>query len=105
MKEGTANFKYEREYVKLEDGGQVALDWAKPTPKGPLLLIIPGVTGHNDDVYIYSTITELVKQGWAGVVVNHRGCSYSKLSSPKFYCAGSTDIREVVEYLTKVHPD
>jgi predicted alpha/beta-fold hydrolase len=81
--------------IKGDDGGLISLDWVIPTSgvhsKGPTLCILPGLTGHNDDIYMVSTSKSLVEHGWRGVVINHRGCSNAPLTTPVFYHAGSTN--------------
>ena len=92
--EDTWSYNYEREILELSDGGQIALDWVQPrdprkTAKldqdAPILGVIPGLTGHNDDVYMVSTAVAAVKNNYKLVIINHRGCSNSKLTTPKFY--------------------
>ena len=77
------SFKYKRQILKLSDGGQIALDWAVPkcpeleskisNNKTPLLVVVPGLTGHNDDLYMVSTALEAVNKEYQLVLVNHRG--------------------------------
>lgn len=76
-------FKYKREILTLADQGQIALDWALPRDpvcaekvaqdKTPILAVVPGLTGHNDDLYMVSTALEAIKQEYQLVLVNHRG--------------------------------
>lgn len=59
------------------------MDWAKPRDpdkaakmgqlRTPILAVIPGLTGHNDDLYMVSTSTAAVENGYEMVMVNHRG--------------------------------
>lgn len=51
--------------IELDDGGHLALDWVVPKKQdhqsvGPVLLIIPGLTGHNDDIYMVNTANAAV---------------------------------------------
>jgi uncharacterized protein len=111
----TWTYNYEREILELSDGGQIALDWVQPRdPRkiakleedAPVLGVIPGLTGHNDDVYMVSTAMASVKNNYRLVIINHRGCSNSKLTTPKFYCAGTTnDLEQAVEYISSKFPN
>ena len=97
------------------DGGQIALDWTIPknpvteskisSDNIPILVVIPGLTGHNDDLYMVSTALGAVDQEYQLVIVNHRGCSNSKLTTPRFYCAGTTnDLEQAVDYIHSIYP-
>lgn len=54
--------KYEREIFKLSDGGTIALDWVvdheggfpKKCSSRPILCCIAGLSGGNDNMYLYS---------------------------------------------------
>ena len=55
-----------REKLVLEDGGEVALDWAYQkegandlTDTTPILLILAGITGNNLDLRFLSAITNV----------------------------------------------
>ncbi len=79
-------YPYKRELLHLSDGGQIALDWIMdPTLKlqidTPVLAVIPGLTGCLDDCYIRSLVEEGTKRGFKCVVVNHRGCGNTPLTS------------------------
>jgi len=90
---------YQREYLKLQDGGTIALDWANPcvkenkgvsgskyteiTPdeKAPTIFVIHGLTGGSDAGYIRSLVKRAQKKGFRVVVFNHRGVN-QPLSTP-----------------------
>jgi predicted alpha/beta-fold hydrolase len=110
------SYEYKREIFELADGGQIAMDWAKPRDpekaarmgqlRTPILAVIPGLTGHNDDLYMVSTSTAAVENGFEMVMVNHRGWGNSKLTTPKFYSAGATnDLEEAIEHISRTHAD
>ena len=53
--------KYDRELFKLSDGGTIALDWRSDEHKlkrdtRPILCLVSGLSGGNDNLYLYSTI-------------------------------------------------
>lgn len=110
-------YQYDREILELSDGGQIALDWVIPrdtlkasrTNSGkcdqsnvPILATVPGLTGHNDDLYMVSTSVAALEQEYELVMINHRGCSNSKLTTPKFYSAGATnDLEQAIDYISQ----
>lgn len=56
--------KYKREMFKLSDGGTIALDWVvdyegdfpKEKSQRPILCCFAGISGGNDNLYLYSMI-------------------------------------------------
>lgn len=109
-------YDYKREILELSDGGQIALDWVHPRDPTkedkisekdtPILAVVPGLTGHNDDLYMVSTSLEAVHNNYKLVMINHRGCSNSKLTTPRFYSAGTTnDLEQAIEHISKTHPN
>ena len=104
---------YEHEYIKLLDGGQTSLCW--PTingsrvnleDKAPLVILLAGLTGGTHDVYIYKSMNECIKAGLGCVLLNHRGCSKIKITTPQIYCAGFTsDLSEATIYLNANYPN
>ena len=48
---------FEKELIKLDDGGTLGFDWdegkpdPKDMPKKPILIMIPGVAGDSDNMY------------------------------------------------------
>jgi predicted alpha/beta-fold hydrolase len=69
-------------------------------PKKPILLIIPGLSGGNNNLYTLSVLRKAQKQGYKCGTLIMRGCSELPLLTPKFYCIGSvTDIDEAVKFV------
>lgn len=113
------NYAYDREMLKLSDNGQIALDWVVPRnplkasrnnedskSDRPILAVVPGLTGHNDDLYIVSTCLAAVENDYQLVMINHRGWSNSKLTTPQFYSAGDTnDLEQAVEHISSTYKD
>ena len=100
--------KYEREMFCLSDGGTIALDWVIDHEGGaprknshrPILCCFSGLSGGNKNVYLYSMIKSATQAGFKCVVVNFRGCSGVKLTSPKIYWKCNwTDVKEPIEYI------
>lgn len=77
-----------RELFKLSDGGTIGIDWVDNIPKknseNPILVIIPGISGNNDEQYILNTIKEAHKYGYQCVIINYRSGSGIKLTVSKF---------------------
>jgi len=102
------SIKYERELFRLSDGGTIALDWVidheggAPTKNSqrPILCCFPGLCGDSKHIYLYSMIKSATQAGYKCVVVNFRGCSGVKLTSPKIYWTCNwTDVKEPIEYI------
>ena len=81
---GKHGFVYNRELVKLEDGGQIALDWPLIEIKGnpcntPIIVIFPGLTGGYKNCYVGHIIKSAAERGFKSVVLNKRGCADTPL--------------------------
>ena len=58
--------KYEREFFTLSDGGTIALDWVidheggfpKKLSQRPVICLMSGLSGGNDNLYLYSLMKE-----------------------------------------------
>jgi len=112
---------YEREIVKLEDGGTVAIDWIRTedrpqTEKQSSLVIIlcPGLTGTSKSRYIQQSVLHLMDQMQKsypntrisiGVFI-YRGNAGLPLTSPKAYNGANTDdMKTVMELVSQQeHP-
>ncbi|KAH9114837.1 hypothetical protein AeMF1_011106 [Aphanomyces euteiches] len=96
---------YERELVKLSDGGVVALDWATLAPperqiNQPTVLLLHGLTGGSRAIYIRMHADRLLKAGYRVVVMNARGCNKTPVQTPKLFSLGCTnDVRESVVHI------
>lgn len=65
----TVNIPYEREIIKLEDGGTVAIDWvrsknqAESKKQSSLVIVLcPGLTGTSKSKYIQQSVIHLMDQ-------------------------------------------
>jgi predicted alpha/beta-fold hydrolase len=86
--------KYKREMFTMSDGGTIALDWVidhdgeklpKKHSRRPILACFSGLSGGNDNLYLYSMMKEAMLNGFKCVVVNFRGSADVPLTSPKIY--------------------
>lgn len=109
-----AFFETEREFLKLRDGGTVAIDWVidsfggKPKKDDnrnyPVLLIVSGLAGDKANCYNIDVINEAVARGYKIAMMCHRGSCGVRLTSPKFYdCTAVEDLEDVAAYVHKTY--
>jgi predicted alpha/beta-fold hydrolase len=73
----------------------------------PMLVVLHGLSGGSHEQYLRHALRPLVygEGGWKACVVNARGCSWSKITTPWMFNARATwDIRQVVKWLRKTWP-
>jgi predicted alpha/beta-fold hydrolase len=104
------NIPYTREFLKLNDGGCIALDWyQKDYNKTPdkVLVILHGLTGGSESTYCREIVDEFSHlEDMRIVVVNYRGIAESPLLTPRIYHVGFTeDLHSAMVYIRKLHPD
>lgn len=64
------------------------------------MIIVPGLGGHNREIYIISQATEALKRDYQPVIVNWRGSSGQELTTSKLSTLLSDeDIQQGVEYV------
>ena len=91
------------ERLRMEDGGEVSLQWLDG-PEPPVLLIMPTITGGGDD------LRDLVRQvnaelGWTVVVCNRRGHASVALRTPRFNTMGDVgDLRAQIAHVQAQRP-
>lgn len=89
----------ERERLDLPDGDFLDLDWGD-NKSDYLALIIHGLEGCSQSVYVRGLMRALGHQGVRSVAMNFRGCSGHPNRLPKSYCAGETeDIESAVRHV------
>ncbi|KAJ2893835.1 hypothetical protein GGI21_005373, partial [Coemansia aciculifera] len=106
---------YKREVFTFADGGKAAIDWSLPcegvSPSDPLIVIISGIGGGSHNYFVRSFAHFIGEQqpafgGYQVCVLHSRGCNGVNLVTPKSFHSGMTeDLREFVNYLTKVKPN
>lgn len=78
------SFDYDRELIRLPDGGTVSIDWAifdKELPaNNKILLIAPGVTGGSRSQYIRNAVEEAEGHGYRVGVMHGRGIEGTPLT-------------------------
>ena len=101
-----AQLQRERERLWLEDGDFLDLDWhGRHDPKAPLVLVLHGLTGSSNSLYVLGVQQALAARGWASVALNWRGCSGEPNLLPRGYHSGaSEDLAETVRHLRAQRP-
>lgn len=96
----------QRERLWLEDGDFLDLDWHGPhQADAPLVLVLHGLTGSSDSLYVLGLQQKLAAQGWASVALNWRGCSGEPNLLARGYNSGaSEDLAETVRHLRAQRP-
>ncbi|MEL6942772.1 MAG: alpha/beta fold hydrolase, partial [Bacteroidota bacterium] len=93
------DLNYVRERVELPDGDFIDLDWSKVGSK-QLVLVLHGLEGSSDGIYIKGMIRAFNRAGWDGVAMNFRGCSGEMNRKLKSYNMGaSDDLRNIITHL------
>lgn len=116
-------YPYTRTLVPLRDGGQISLDWIQHPDvdqnfdqSTPIVALLPGLTGNRYCGYVKALIGEVCRRKFKCVVLNHRGCSQTPLTTRKrrvimtmiaqLYCATSIgDTKAGVTEIMRLHPN
>ncbi len=95
-----------RERLWLEDGDFLDLDWyGRHAPDTPLVLVLHGLTGSSNSLYVLGLQQALSARGWASVALNWRGCSGEPNLLPRSYHSGvSEDLAETLRHLRAQRP-
>jgi abhydrolase domain-containing protein 1/3 len=78
---------YRREQVKADDGAMLNLDWLEPETADentPVLIVLPGITGHSKSGYLVHLVNGAYSHGWRVVVLVYPGTDLSKVSTARF---------------------
>lgn len=110
-----------RDLVKLEDGGQISIDWFECpetekifNKKTPIVVFLPGLTGDRYCGYAKAIIKATTLKRFKPVVLNHRGCGGTPLITrkhlfnflAKFYSADTIeDARTGFNHIHKKYPE
>lgn len=95
--------RYRRSRLELSDGDFVDLDTAVPSreePSATCVLTLHGLEGSSSAPYVKSWARSAMRQGFAVVAMNQRGCSGEMNRLARFYHSGETgDLSEAIEHL------
>src|SRR3990167_259923 len=81
-----------RERLWLEDGDFLDLGWYGPhQADAPLVLVLHGLTGSSDSLYVLGLQQQLAAQGWASVALNWRGCCGEPNLPARGYPSGGSE--------------
>ena len=96
----------QRERLWLDDGDFLDLDWHGPhDAHAPLVLVLHGLTGSSNSLYVLGLQQVLAARGWASVALNWRGCSGEPNLLPRGYHSGaSEDLASAVAHLRAQRP-
>ncbi len=95
----------ERKRLELSDGDFVDVDWsfAEGTKK-KVAILLHGLEGNAQRVYIKGQAKMLVKNGWDVAAMNHRGCSGEENRLYLSYNSGRTeDLEELIRHISHYH--
>lgn len=110
----------QRQRIILADGDFLDLDWlaqdavptagagARPGPDAnrPCVILLHGLTGSSNSLYILGQQQALARLGWSSVAVNWRGCSGEpNLRARGYHSGASEDLAEVVSQLHRALPE
>ncbi|KAI7825055.1 Alpha/Beta hydrolase protein [Kickxella alabastrina] len=123
------DIEYDRETLTMYDGGKVSLDWypKRPVPTIPLsdvsstsssitigtstppiVVILPGTFSSSREYYIRHLAKSLHTRGpnrCHVVVLNHRGCNRTPLTTPRLHSFDYTgDLEETIAHLSTLYP-
>ncbi|CAE6417695.1 unnamed protein product [Rhizoctonia solani] len=108
--EAVDRIQYQRRFIRVPDGGTIALDFCAAsgaTDVSPIAVVLHGLTGGSHEHYIRALMTDLTSAnaGFRAVVVNGRGCAGAPVTSPQLYHGGTTDdLRHALLYIRSQFP-
>lgn len=90
--------EYERDILKLNDGGSISIDWAYPSEEEmksakmtKVCMVFPGLSGSSDKGYVKSLVRHLSQdKGYIVGVFHNRGV-HTEYTSPAFADLSSTE--------------
>lgn len=55
-----------------------------------MIIVVPGLTSGIEETYIVKMARQALDAGYQCIIIHHRGCSQTKLGSPRTYSAAGT---------------
>lgn len=102
--------RFERELLRLDDGGTIGLDWDGDIPdpkakdKRPILVICPGLGGGSHNLYNLSLMWMARAAGYKCCTVLFRGGAGLPITTPVLSYSGSwRDAKFALEYVRKTY--
>merc|ERR1719228_2032714 len=96
--------KYVRDIFMVSDGGTLGVDWNLELPSTkeeikPILLLLPGLSGGNTELYLTTMINAFSKDYKAGVILL-RGAAGLPITSARLSgLLASDDAKEAIEWV------
>ncbi len=95
--------------LELDDGDFIDLDWLENNnvePTAPVLLLLHGLEGSSDSVYIQNLLHKMKPCKWHILAMNFRSCSKELNRLPRSYHSGETkDLSLLLNMLRKNFPE
>lgn len=92
------------ECYALDDGDELELRWCG-SEEGPLVVILHGLEGSSESIYVRALLQRIEARGWGGVVMQFRGCGSTINKLDRSYHSGDTaDIRSLLKTLHTRYP-
>ena len=96
------------ETLWLPDGDFLELAWTEPYEKresGPIVIVLHGLAGSKESVYIKGMLQSITAHGWTGVLMHFRGCGKKPNDRAAAYHSGETDdVRFFIHTLKQRYP-
>ncbi|TNV78627.1 hypothetical protein FGO68_gene12092 [Halteria grandinella] len=100
---------YERDYIKMNDGGTLSIDWAYPSGEEmesqevrKVVIIFPGLSGHSHKGYVKSLAKHLSQDcGYIVGVFHNRGVSQEFTSPVLPDICSSEEINTAIQHMVK----
>jgi predicted alpha/beta-fold hydrolase len=96
-----------RETLPLADGDFLDMDWHYPASwqqNHPLALVVHGLTGSSESLYVRGLQAALSVRGWASAALNCRGADRQNNLPLAYHAGSSADLRQALEYVQHRHP-
>ena len=99
---------YTREQIEADDGALLNLDWLSPPDvedDAPVMIVLPGITGHSKSGYLVHMVHGAYKHGWRVVVVVYPGTDMSKIKTARFIRTHVPhDLETTIKHIKRRHP-
>src|SRR5699024_4514125 len=98
---GTPVLGRRREILPLADGDHLLLDRAGPAPEkgSPQVLILHGLSGSSESLYVLGTQARLAEAGMASVAMNARGAAQPNDTALSSHAGETDDLDAVIRHL------
>jgi len=96
---------YDRQVIKLDDGGTVSIDYttASLPEDAPIVICLHTLNGCGASHFYF--VKYAASRGWRGVVLNRRGHGGMKLTTGQFNCFGNpSDTNKMIQIVKKKYP-